>query len=96
MLAVDSFVIRASARRPDLAQRVIDFIRDGENAADASNLIGAGKPNAAALPDIEPRLAGERAIFPPAAERQRLEMLRDSEPRQRRLMSPLWTEIKVK
>ena len=50
VLAVDSFVIRASARRPDLAQRVIDFIRDGENAADASNLIGAGKPNAAALP----------------------------------------------
>lgn len=96
VLAVDNFVIHKSSRRPDLAHRFIDFMLNGENAADVSNLIGAGNPNAAAIPHIRPEVADEAAIFPSAAERGRLEMLRDLEPRQRRLLSRLWTEIKVK
>lgn len=96
VLAVDNFVIHKSSRRPDLAHRFIDFMLNGENAADVSNLIGAGNPNAAARVHIRPEVAGEAAIFPPPAERQRLEMLRDLEPKERRLMSRLWTEIKVK
>ncbi|HXE40712.1 MAG TPA: hypothetical protein VN639_19780, partial [Azonexus sp.] len=79
-----------------LAHRFIEFMLDGDNAADISNLIGAGNPNAAAIPHIRPALAGEAAIFPPPAARTRLEMLRDLEPRQRRLLSRLWTEIKVR
>ena len=96
VLAVDNFVIHKSARRPDLAHRFIDFMLQGENAADVSNLIGAGNPNRAALPHIRPEVAGEPAIFPPPEALERLEMLRDLEPKQRRLMSRLWTEIKVK
>lgn len=96
VLAVDNFVIHKGSRRPDLAHRFIDFMLNGENAADVSNLIGAGNPNAAALPHIRPEVAGESAIFPTPADLQRLEMLRDLEPKQRRLMSRLWTEIKVK
>lgn len=96
VLAVDNFVIHKSARRPDLAHRFIDFMLRGENAADVSNLIGAGNPNRAALPYIRPEVAGETALFPPPETLQRLEMLRDLEPQQRRLMSRLWTEIKVK
>ena len=96
MLAVDNFVIHKSARRQDLAHRFIDFMLQGENAADVSNLIGAGNPNRAALPHIRPEVAGEPAIFPPPEALERLEMLRDLEPKQRRLMSRLWTEIKVK
>ena len=96
VLAVDSFVIHRAARRPDLAHRFMDFMLRGENAADVSNLIGAGTPNRAALPYIRPEVAGERAIFPPPETLRRLEMLRDLEPAQRRLMSRLWTEIKVK
>ena len=96
VLAVDSFVIHKAARRPDLAHRFIDFMLQGENAADVSNLIGAGNPNLAALPYIRPELAGEPAIFPPPEDRRRLEMLHDLDPKQRRLLSRLWTEIKVK
>jgi len=96
VLAVDNFVIHKAARRPDLAHRFIDFMLQGENAADVSNLIGAGNPNRAALPFIRPEAAGEPAIFPPPETLARLEMLRDLEPKQRRLMSRLWTEIKVK
>jgi len=96
VLAVDNFVIHKAARRPDLAHRFIDFMLQGENAADVSNLIGAGNPNRAALSSIRPEVAGEPAIFPPPETLRRLEMLRDLEPKQRRLMSRLWTEIKVK
>ncbi|OQA32276.1 MAG: Putrescine-binding periplasmic protein precursor [Betaproteobacteria bacterium ADurb.Bin341] len=96
VLAVDNFVIHKASRRPDLAHRFIDFMLSGENAADVSNLIGAGNPNQAALPHIRPEVAGETAIFPNAADRQRLSMLRDLEPAQRRLMSRIWTEIKVR
>ncbi len=96
VLAVDNFVLHKGAQRPDLAHRFIEFMLDGQNASDVSNLIGAGNPNAAALAHIRPEVAGEGAIFPTPTDLKRLEMLRDLEPRQRRLMSRLWTEIKVR
>lgn len=96
VLAVDNLVIHQASRRPDLAQRFIEFMLDGENAADVSNLIGAGNPNAAAIPHIRPQIAGEPGLFPPPADLARLEMLRDLEPQERRLLSRLWTEIKVR
>jgi len=96
VLAVDSFVIHRSGRRPDLAHRFVDFMLEGENAADVSNLIGAGNPNAAAMPHIRPGIAAEAAIFPPPGDLARLEMLRDFDPALRRTLSRLWTEIKVR
>jgi spermidine/putrescine transport system substrate-binding protein len=96
VLAVDSFVLHRSGARPDLAHKFIDFMLEGGNAADVSTLIGAGNTNAAAMPYIEPRIAAEPAIFPPAATLRTLEMLRDFEPRLRRRLSRMWTEIKVR
>jgi len=96
VLAVDSFVLHTSGRRPDLAHQFIDFILEGRNAADVSNLIGAGNPNAAATPYILPEIAANPGIFPPPAELQRLEMLRDFDPKLRRSLSRMWTEIKVR
>ncbi len=96
VLAVDNFVIHKSSRRPDLAHRFIDFMLDGANAADVSNLIGAGNPNAAAVPMIRPEIARDPALFPLASDLRRLQMLRDLTPIQRRLMSRIWTEIKVR
>jgi len=96
VLAVDGFVLHKSGRRPDLAHKFIDFMLEGRNAADVSNLIGAGNPNAAAMAFIKPDIAAEAAIFPPAADLERLEMLRDFDPALRRNLSRLWTEIKVR
>lgn len=96
VLAVDSFVLHRGGRRPDLAHRFIDFMLEGGNAADVSNLIGAGNTNAAAMPFIRPEIAGEPAIFPPPAVLPKLEMLRDFDPRLRRTLSRMWTEIKVR
>ncbi len=96
VLAVDSYVLHKSGQRPDLAHRFIDFMLEGENAADVSNAIGAGNTNAAARPYIRPEIADEPAIFPSPAMLARLEMLRDFEPKMRRTLSRLWTEIKVR
>jgi spermidine/putrescine transport system substrate-binding protein len=96
VLAVDNFVLHRSGQRPDLAHRFIDFMLDGRNAADLSNLIGAGNPNAAATPFIAPEIAGNPAIFPTAGDMRRLEMLRDFDPQTRRVLSRMWTEIKVR
>ncbi|MFZ2853981.1 MAG: spermidine/putrescine ABC transporter substrate-binding protein [Rhodocyclaceae bacterium] len=95
VLALDSFVLHRSGARPDLAHRFIDFMLDGSNAADVSNLIGAGSPNAAATPLIRREIADHPAIFPPPTEARKLQMLRDFDLRSRRLLSRLWTEIKV-
>ena len=96
VLAVDNFVLHKSGRRPDLAHQFIEFMLDGANAADISNVIGAGNPNAAATPFIAPQIADNPAIFPSAAQLQHLEMLRDFDPNTRRILSRMWTEIKVK
>ena len=96
VLALDSFVLHKGGRRPDLAHRFIDFMLDGANAADVSNLIGAGSPNAVAQESIRPDIAGDPAIFPPPEQVQKMVMLRDFEPGMRRLLSRLWTEIKVR
>jgi spermidine/putrescine transport system substrate-binding protein len=69
---------------------------DGDNAADVSNLIGAGNPNGAATPRIKPEIAGNPAIFPTARDVARLEMLRDFDAKSRRILSRMWTEIKVR
>ncbi|MGE5468429.1 MAG: spermidine/putrescine ABC transporter substrate-binding protein [Ignavibacteria bacterium] len=95
VLAVDSFVLHKSGGHPELAQRFIDFMLEGANAADVSNLIGAGNPNGAALPHVRPEIAAEPGIFPPATTLSRLEMLRDFDPAMRRALSRMWTEIKV-
>jgi len=96
VLAVDNFVIPKTAPRPDLAHRFIDFMLEGKNAADVSNLIGAGNTNAAAMPYIRPEIAAEPGIFPPPADLARLQMVRDFDAAMRRRLSRMWTEIKVR
>jgi spermidine/putrescine transport system substrate-binding protein len=96
VLAVDNLVLHRSGRRPDLAHLFIDFMLEGRNAADVSNLIGAGNPNGAAMQYILPEIAANPGIFPPPADLKRLEMLRDFDPGMRRTLSRMWTEIKVR
>jgi spermidine/putrescine transport system substrate-binding protein len=96
VLALDSMVLHRSGNRPDLAHRFINFMLEGKNAAELTNLIGSGNPNMAAMPYIKPEIANNKAIFPDQELLARLEMLRDLDRKQRRLLSRLWTEIKLK
>lgn len=94
VLALDSMVLHKSGPRPDLAHRFINFMLEGKNSAKLTNLIGSGNPNRAAMQYIKPEIVRNLAVFP--VTNGRLEMLRDLDRRQRRVLSRIWTEIKLK
>ena len=95
VLAVDSMVIHKDAPRPDLALQFMNFMLDGRNSAELTNLIGSGNPNTSAAQYIKPELKALPAVFPPKDVQAKLEQLTDLTPAQRRLRSRMWTEIKA-
>ncbi|WP_353157090.1 spermidine/putrescine ABC transporter substrate-binding protein [Herminiimonas fonticola] len=95
-LSLDSLVIPKDAPRADLAHQFINFILDGKNGAELSNLIGTGSPNSASLAFIKPEVSKNTAIFPDQAAAAKLEMLKDLNSKQRRALNRLWTEIRAK
>jgi spermidine/putrescine transport system substrate-binding protein len=95
VLAVDNMVIHKGAPRPDLALKFMNFMLEGKNAAELTNLIGSGNPNMAAMAYIKPELLKNPAIFPDKAVAAKLEQLKDLTAAQRRLRNKLWTEIKA-
>lgn len=96
VLALDSMVLHKSGPRPDLAHRFIDFMLNGRNGAELTNLIGSGNPNLAARAFILPEIARNPAVFPGPEQQAHLEMLRDLDRHQRRVLSRIWTEIKLR
>jgi spermidine/putrescine transport system substrate-binding protein len=96
VLALDNMVIPKAAKNKKLALQFIDFLMDGKNAAGLSNDVGAGNPNTAALPFIDPGLKQLAAIFPDQKVLATLETLEATSARVRRLKNKLWTEIKLK
>jgi spermidine/putrescine transport system substrate-binding protein len=96
VLALDSMVLHKSGPRPGLAHRFIDFMLDGRNSSELTNLIGSGNPNLAARSYILPEIARNTAVFPDRTQQARLEMLRDLDRNQRRVLSRIWTEIKLR
>ena len=96
VFALDNLVMPKSGNRPDLAELFMNFWLEGHASAELTNMIGAGNPNQAAMPYIEPEIARNKAIFPDAGRFERLEMLRDYDRRTRRMLNRLWVEIKVR
>ena len=95
VLAVDNMVIHKDAPRPDLALKFMNFMLDGKNSSEHTNLIGSGNPNMDARQYIKPELLKNVAIFPDKATLAKLEQLKDLSAAQRRLRSKMWTEIKA-
>ena len=96
VLAIDSMVLHKSGKRPDLAQRFMNFMLEGRNSADLTNLIGSGNPNADAMQYIMPEIKSNPAVFPDAQHQKRLEMITDHDRKTRRLLNRMWIEIKVR
>lgn len=96
VLALDSMVMHQSGTNTDLAHQFINFMLDGKNSAELTNLIGSGNPNEEAIQYIQPVLVNNKAIFPNNNSQTNLEMLHDLNHKQRRLLSRLWTEIKLR
>jgi spermidine/putrescine transport system substrate-binding protein len=95
VLAVDNMVIHKDAPRPDLALKFMNFMLEGKNSAELTNLIGSGNPNLDAVKYIKPEILKNPAIFPDKAVEAKLEQLKELTGAQRRLRNKLWTEIKA-
>jgi spermidine/putrescine transport system substrate-binding protein len=95
VLAVDNMVIHKDAPRPDLALKFMNFMLDGRNSSELTNLIGSGNPNLDAVKYIKPEILKNPAIFPDKAVEAKLEQLKELTSAQRRLRNRLWTEIKA-
>jgi len=96
VLALDVMVVQKNAPRADLAHQFINFMLDGQNSADLTNMIGSGNPNSAAMSHIKPQIKAMSAIFPDEQTAKKLEMLKDMSSKERRAMSRIWTEIKAR
>ena len=95
VLAVDNMVIHKDAPRPDLALKFMNFMLEGKNSSELTNLIGSGNPNLDAVKYIKPEILKNPAIFPDKAVEAKLEQLTELTSAQRRLRNRLWTEIKA-
>ena len=96
VIGLDNMVIHKSGPRPDLAHKFINFMLDGRNSAELSNMLGSGNPNIEALQYIDLVIRDNRSVFPDESGWKKLESLRDLPRKERRLMNRLWTEIKVR
>ena len=95
VLAVDNMVIHKDAPRPDLALKFMNFMLEGMNSSELTNLIGSGNPNTDAVKYIKPEILKNPAIFPTKEVAAKLEQIKDLTSAQRRLRNKMWTEIKA-
>jgi spermidine/putrescine transport system substrate-binding protein len=95
VLGLDNMVIDRSAARPDLALKFMNFMLEGRNSAELTNLVGSGNPNTAAVKFIKPEVLKYPAIFPDKAVQAKLEQVPELTGAQRRLLNKRWTEIKA-
>nr|WP_314899806.1 spermidine/putrescine ABC transporter substrate-binding protein [uncultured Deefgea sp.] len=94
-LSVDNMMILKNAPRPDLAYKFMNFMLEGKNAADLTNMIGAGNPNLAAVAFVTPEIKALQSVFPDAATMKRLQQLSALEGKQLRELNKLWTKVKT-
>lgn len=94
-LGVDTMAVLSSAKRPDLAYKFINFMLDGQNAAELSNLNGATNPVKTALPYLRADLKSNPIINPSPAAIKKWTVLRELTPTERRMLARLWTQAKA-
>ncbi len=96
VLSLDSMVIHRSGNHPDTAHQFINFMLEGRNSAEITNVTGSGNPNREAIQYINQEIVNNKTIFPDQTQLKTLEMLQDFNHKQRRLLTRLWTEIKLR
>ncbi|GAA5784190.1 polyamine ABC transporter substrate-binding protein [Chitiniphilus shinanonensis] len=94
-LSLDNMMVLKGAPRPDLAHRFINFMLDGKNSSELTNMIGSGNPNSAAAQFVQPDIKKISAVFPDAQAMKKLQQLNALEGKQLRDLNRLWTEVKT-
>jgi spermidine/putrescine transport system substrate-binding protein len=93
VLALDVMVVAKGAPRPDLAHQFINFMLEGRNSADLTNMIGSGGRTRTRSSTSSPRSSPTRPCSLMSARSRRSSNSGD-ESGSRRLLNRMWTEIK--
>lgn len=93
VMILDGVAILAKAPHRDLAEKFLNHLLDPKMAAQTANTLRAPTPNRAALEFIRAEDRTNRAIYPPADQLDRLEMVRDVG-EHTRLYDEIWSQIK--
>lgn len=91
----DMMAIPADAPNPDAALAWINFIMEPQITADITNYVSYANANAASMPLVDPAIAGNPAIFPPAEVQAKLFPAVVYDPKTDRLVTKLWTKVKT-
>ena len=94
-LSLDNMLILKSAPRPDLAHKFINFMLDGKNSSELTNMIGSGNPNTASAQFVQADLKKISAVFPDAEAKKKLVQLNALEGKPLRELNKLWTQVKT-
>ena len=91
----DMMVIPADAPNAENAHAFINFVMQPQITADITNYVWYANANAASMDLVDPEIASDPAIFPPAEVRANLFPTKVRDARTDRLMTRLWTTVKT-
>ena len=91
----DTVAIPADAPHPANAHAFLNFLMEPQVIAKISNEIGYANGNLASLPFIDRRVRDDPAVYPPEAERRRLQPDTPETQAYKREASRAWTRIKT-
>jgi spermidine/putrescine transport system substrate-binding protein len=95
VMSLDNMVLHKAAPNPALAHAFINFLLEGKNGSELTNMIGSGNANAAAMEFIKADVKENVTVFPDAASLKKLHQLRFLPTELRQERGRLWTAIKV-
>jgi putrescine transport system substrate-binding protein len=91
----DVMAIPADARNVAEAHRFIDYMLRPEVVAAATNYVSYANANAKAAPLVDPAIAQDPGVYPPAATKEKLFVLKTPTDKQARDMNRAWTKVKT-
>lgn len=91
----DVMAIPADAKNVEQAHKFIDYMLRPEVIAAATNFVAYANANAKASDLVEPEIANDPGIYPPAATREKLLVLKTPTEKQARDMNRAWTRLKT-
>ena len=91
----DMMGIPVDAPNPEAAHAWMNFVMQPQITADITNYVWYANANAASMDLVDPEIAGDPAIFPPAEVRAKLFPTVVYGPRVDRVITRLWTTVKT-
>ena len=95
MVWIDGMFIPADARHPGNAHLFINYLMRPQVIAEITNFIHYSNANRASLPFVDPAVASDPAVYPQAADRERMYHGYLYGPKKERLRSRSWSRIKT-